>query len=199
MKKFMFVFVMGMMIIPYSFSQNMVLFGADTGYFKPNIGKYITKEDDYYVRDYWNYNIGFNLQLFNPFIQNDSLLSFGSMTLSDQYNEVKNNGNSSLKDYQKFMFGIKDNLYVTLDTKFIGLRAGVSGSLGIYDFFDFLFNATGLFGVCFFPKSLIALAIDVCPGFAVDFHVNGATDMSLNKAGFILPVSACIRFNLDKL
>jgi hypothetical protein len=179
MKKVFFLFCFAMVVSANCFSQNMLIVGGDYNPFKPV---------------FWNGNIGFNLELFNENIQDDLLLNFGSLTAENEQG----------KEPQKFIFSIKDNFFYSLDGRFVGLRAGVSASFGIYDIPEFpksadlFFTATGLVGICILPKSLISITLDLCPGYAVAFRATDAPGLSLNDSGFILPMALGIRVNLDK-
>jgi hypothetical protein len=152
-------------------------------------------EYNYFNPSFWSGNIGFNFEVFNQHIQDDLLLSFGSLGVKDE------NGG----DINRFHFAVKDNIFYSLDGKFVGLRTGISASLGIYDvpefpkIFDLSFAATGFVGICIFPNSLVSITLDVCPGYAVAFRSTNFTSISPNDSGFILPIVLGLRLNLDKL
>ena len=102
----------------------------------------------------------------------------------------------------KFLFSVKDNLYCTKEWKWIGLRAGIFASFGVYGIYDSLtvydlfFSIGGLAGICFLPRALISITLDIFPGYALTFGNVGKP--GIYEAGFTLPLSFCIRFNFDK-
>jgi hypothetical protein len=180
LRKIFFMLVLGAAALPECFAQNMLIAGGEYNPFKP---------------EFWGGYAGFNLELYNEYLQNDLLVSFGRITAASGQGEEK----------QRFLYRVKDNIYFSRDFKFIGLRAGISASFGVYDIpkfpgvWDLFFNAAGFAGICIFPKSLISVTIDVSPGYALAFRVTDVPGASINDSGFMLPISVGLRFNLDKL
>ena len=197
MKKAALCFLMGTVFLPLCFSQNMPIISGDYNIYKP---------------DFWTVGAGFNIKLFKEIIQNDLSVNFGSMTARrieiietkiDDENGEEQIISTEVIDYpQKFLFSIKDNIYFTLEGKFIGIRAGASASIGIYGIklpgqYDLFFNIGGLAGLSLFSKALISVTLDVLPGYAVAFRI--LDGVSKNEDGFALAVSVGIRLNFDKL
>jgi hypothetical protein len=180
MKKILLLLIFGIMVLTDCFSQNMLIIGGEYNHFNPS---------------FWNGSIGFNIELFNEHIQDELLLTFGSITAK----------NGIDKKEPRFIFSVKDNLFYSLDGKFAGLRAGVTASFGIYDVpvfpksFDFFLSGAGLVGICILPRSLISITLDVCPGYAIPFNFTDKFQFSGNDLGFMMPVTLGIRLNIDKL
>ena len=177
----LFLFILGMAFAPSCFSQNMLLFGGDYNLMsKPEV---------------WNVGFGFNLKLYEEFVQNDLLINFGGIRARDA---EKKEAAIPLK----FLFSVKDNIYYYKEWKWIGLRAGVSASFGVYGIrdslsvYDLFFSIGGLTGICIMPRALISITLDISPGYALTF--GNAEKLSVYEAGFSLPLSLCIRFNFDK-
>jgi len=184
------------------FSQNMFLLGGQYNLTKPQ---------------FWGAGLGFNLKLFKEYLQNDLTANVGGIwakeaaikepeTDETEIDEPETNGmeidGTETAAKMKFLFYVKDNFYFSLDWKWVGLRAGVFASFGVYgipDFpkvWDLFFNAGGFVGICILPQSLISITVDVCPGYAMAFRFDKG--MATNEDGFSLPLSVGIRFNLDK-
>jgi hypothetical protein len=177
---------------------------------------------------FWGAGLGFNFKLLNEYLQNDFLINFGGIWVkeieiaetppeilpggTDNTDEpalnvkTDNTTNAETKTNDprhKFLFSLRDSLYFTLDGKWIGLRAGIFASLGVYgipDFpksWDLVFNPGGFVGISLFPKSLVSVIIDVCPGYLITFRIDEG--LAKNETGFSLPLFLGIRFNMDKL
>jgi len=180
MKKILLLFIFGITALPNCFSQNMLIIGGEYNHFSPV---------------FWNASIGFNLELINEHIQDELLFTLGGITVK----------NTKEEGPQKFLFSVKDNIFYSLDGRFIGLRSGITASFGIYDVpivprsFDFFFSAAALVGICILPKSLISVTLDVCPGYAMAFNYTVPFEFSGNESGFMLPLTLGIRLNIDKL
>jgi len=199
MKKKFLLCVLGAVFLFPCFSQNMFLLGGEYNFLEPQ---------------FFNVGLGFNLKLFNEYIQNDLTVNFGGILAKDIVmieeapNDAANDEAPELvmttgDPRLKFLFSLKDSLYFSLDWKWAGLRAGIFASFGVYGIsdsaksWDMIFNPGGFVGICLFPKSLVSVVVDVCPGYLVAFRVSES--MAENEAGFSLPVYLGIRFNLDKL
>jgi hypothetical protein len=147
----------------------------------------------------WNAGVGFNMKVFDDYIQNDCLLTFGGI----QAKPVKAEEPGSDDPQMKFLLSVRDNIYFTLEGKWVGLRAGAFASFGIYDIpdntkvYDLFFNGGGLVGICVLPQSLVSVTIDVCPAYKVAFRINEG--IAENESGFSLGLFLGIRFNFDKL
>jgi len=214
MKKIVLLCVIATAFTVPCFAQNMLLLGGEYNLTNPQ---------------FWSAGLGFNLKLFNEYIQNDLTLNFGNIRAKemvikktepqetepddpetgDPAQNVFSANAGSIWAHEtktavpvKFLFYVKDTIYFSLDGKWVGIRAGVFASMGIYDIPDYktaadlFFNGGGFAGIYFLPRSLIGVTVDVAPGYAIAFRV-GET-LGINEAGFSLPLSVCIRLNLDK-
>jgi len=168
-------------------------------------------------QQFWNVGLGFNLKLINEYFQNDFMINGGFISAKDIV-MVDAPPEADAKDdapkqvmatgdlRTRFLFSLKDSFYFSYDWKWIGVRAGVFASLGVYGVsdsgksFNMSFNPGGFAGVCLFPRSIVSAFIDLCPGYLVVFRLSGSDSDSLfkNEAGFSLPLAAGIRINLDK-
>jgi len=172
---------------PPCFSQNMFVLGGEYNFTNPQ---------------FWGVGLGFNMKLFNEYVQNDLTINFGSISANDPTQNMWALETETAAE-QKFLFYVKDNIYFSLDWKWVGLRSGVFASLGIYDIpdkttADLFFNGGGFVGICVMPRSLISLTVDVSPGYAMAFFVR-EKEAGLKAGDFSLPLAVGIRFNLDKL
>ena len=196
MKKAFIFFFLGAVFLPLCFSQNMLMLSGEYSFFKPQ---------------FWGAGIGFNMKYFNEYIQNDLTLNFGSIWAKDVPVEEEESDEDrppvvqveSLGSSMRFVFYLRDNLYFALEGDWVGLRAGVFASLGVYNIielpmsYDMLFNGGGFAGITILPKSLISVALDLCPGYLVAFRLKDG--ISKNQEGFSLSLALSIRFNFDKL
>ena len=206
MKKVLFLFIMGVVFLFPCFSQNMLILGGEYNIYKP---------------DFWSAGIGFNHRLLNEYIQNDFTLNFGRITAKHTQiieTVVENGGTENgeeengepeiirteIIDYpEKFIFYVRDNLYLALEGRGLGLRAGVFASFGIYGMpnfptaYDMFFNGGGFLGISILPKSLFYVTMDVSPGYTLAFSINDG--LVMNERGFSLSLGIGIRLNLDKL
>jgi hypothetical protein len=180
MKKIPLLFILGMVVLPRCFPQNLLMVGGEFNPLDPL---------------FWNCGIGFNIEVLNQHIQNDTLLVAGGIRAENEEGERP----------QKFLFSVKDKFFYSLNGRYIGLRAGISAAFGIYDFSrdpqatDLFFSVAGLAGICILPKSLISITLDICPGYAMAFRLNDAFKGSRNEFGFMLPISLGVQFNIDNL
>jgi hypothetical protein len=180
-RKLFFILVVGTAALPKCFAQNMLIAGGGYNPMSPG---------------FWDAYAGFNMELYNEHLENDLLLSFGGIRAASGQGE---------EEKGRFLFRVKDNIYFSWDFSVIGFRASVSASFGFYDLSgfpsvsDLFFSAAGFAGICILPKSLVAVTVDVFPGCALAFRVTDAPGASINGAGFMLPLSVGLRFNLDKL
>ncbi|MFP3040554.1 hypothetical protein LQZ19_01920 [Treponema primitia] len=178
MKKTMFLLILGLAFLTKSHPQNMLMIGGDYNIMKPG---------------FWGAGIGFNIRLFNNYLQNDALLMIGNVFLQD----------TDGKEEEKYLFYAKDNFYFSKEWKYIGLRAGAAVSLGIYENPDFpetiplFLNAAVFAGLCFFPEALVSVTMDICPGHIFLFDI--LPSPSGNDSAFSMPVSISIRINLDRI
>ena len=180
MKKIFLPLVLGTVFLFPCFAQNVLILGGEYNFFKP---------------EFWSTGAGFNLKLFNNYIQNDLLLGFGSIKAE----EPGTGGRPP-----KFLFSLQDSLYFALDGKYAGLRAGIFasfGTYGIHDFFtsyDLFLNPGGFMGFSILPQSLISVTIDLRAGYAIAFRIK-EKGPDINETGFSLSPCVGIRFNIDKL
>ena len=202
MRKTCFFFILGVVLITPCFSQNMLFLGGEYNLNSPV---------------FWSAGAGFNFKLFNNYIQNDFMLNFGSIWAKEaqtKEQEEEDDTNKSIRQQvsfpaqpgkypMKFLFYLRDSLFFSFDWRWVGLRTGIFGSFGLYDIPDFptvydLFFNGGLFaGITIMPKSLISVALDFCPGYAVALRFDKGP--AINESGFSLSPSLTIRLNLDKL
>jgi hypothetical protein len=208
MRKTFFLCILGAGFLFPCFSQNMFLVGGEYNFLRPQ---------------FWCAGLGFNFKLLNEYLQNDFLVNFGGVWVkeietaepSNETDETDDSPPNARTDMEmktgdktndpllKFLFSLKDSFYFTLDGKWVGLRAGVFASFGVYgipDFpksWDLLFNPGGFVGISLFPKSLVSVVIDVCPGYIIIFRIDDG--FNKNEAGFSMPLFLGIRFNIDKL
>jgi hypothetical protein len=177
--------LLGLAFLPDCFSQNVLIAGGEVNPLKPV---------------FWGANAGFNFEILSKYLQNDFLLSFGGIHAGSGAEETQEEPEPG-----KFLFALKDNLYVSLNGEILGLRIGVSASFGMYDIpeypkmYDLFFNAAGLIGIGIFPQSLISITVDICPGYVLAFRVTDAPSGAVNDSGFMLPIALGLRLNLDKL
>jgi hypothetical protein len=182
MRKTFFLFTMGTFFLFPCFSQNMIILGGEYNFIKPQ---------------FWSAGLGFNFIVLNEHLQNDFTVNFGGILPKEI--------NTADDPRQKFLFSIRDGFYFSWDWKWVGLRAGVFASWGIYDIdgssktCDMSFIPGGFVGLSLFPKSLFSVVIDVCPGYLFLFRINEGFSFSKNESGFSLPLFLGIRFNMDKL
>ncbi|MDR2521313.1 MAG: hypothetical protein LBC72_01990 [Spirochaetaceae bacterium] len=180
-QKLVLLLVLGTAARSECFAQNMLIAGGEYNQYSPRV---------------WDVYAGFNMELYGEHLQNDLLLSFGSVDVAS------GDGGAS---GSRYFFRFKDNVYVSWDTRVIGFRAGVAVSFGVYDVsgfptdWGFLGTAAAFAGICLLPKALISVTVDVFPGRAWAFHATTAPAVSVDEAGFMLPIAVGIRFNLDKL
>ena len=193
MKKVCFLLILGTVSLAPCFSQNMLMLGGEYNFFKPQL---------------WGAGLGFNLKLFNEYIQNDLTVNFGNLWAKEAIVEIESEETETVitegGDVRKrFFFSLRDSLYFTLEGDWVGLRAGIFASLGLYQIVEFptaydLFANGGAFaGIVILPKSLFSVALDLCPGYLIAFRFKEG--VSKNDEGFSLSLSLSIRFNLDKL
>jgi hypothetical protein len=156
----------------------MLILGGEYNLFSPEV---------------WNAGVGFNIKVFDDYIQNDCLLTFGGIQAKPAEAEEPEPG----KPPMKFLLSVRDNIYFTIDGKWVGLRAGGFASFGIYGIHDLFFNGGGLVGICVLPQSLVSVTLDLCPAYKVAFRVNKG--VTKNESGFSLGLFVGIRFNIDKL
>ncbi|MDR2483030.1 MAG: hypothetical protein LBD08_05290 [Treponema sp.] len=179
-RKAVLLLILSLAVTGAVFSQNMLILGGEYNPLSPG---------------FWSVGAGFNLELFNEYIQDDLMFNFGGVTALNEQGERP----------PRFIFSIKDSVYFSLDWDWIGLRAGITASAGLYQHPEFpekaalLFSAGGFAGLCVLPRSPISITVDLCPGYAAAFHVTDKPDAALDEPGFILPVALGIRLNLDKL
>jgi hypothetical protein len=163
------------------FSQNMFLLGVEYNILRPQ---------------FWDAGLGFNFMILNERLQNDFLITFGGIWAKDV--ETKTNA-----PRQRFAFSLRDSIYFSLDGRWAGFRAGIFASFGVFGVYDFpsiwdlVFNPGGFAGISLFPKSLVSMVIDICPGYVITFRINDG--LAKNEAGFSLPLFLGLRFNMDKL
>ncbi|MDR2842643.1 MAG: hypothetical protein LBV52_05525 [Spirochaetaceae bacterium] len=144
----------------------------------------------------WNTgSIGANILVLSNLIQNDTLLSFGTMNVFDA-NKIS---------ATEFLFNVQDNFFVSLNTKVIGLRAGLSGGIGAYSghLLNFYFNIGGLAGIHILPEAMFSFVLDIRPCYTIAFNIDSeiADFFSAFKGrqyGWTFPISASLRINLDK-
>ena len=194
MRKAWILFMFSIVFLYPCFSQNMLILGGEYNILQP---------------DFWNASIGFNQKIINRYIQNDILLNFGSITAKNiEFIETEDEDSGIIRAEQisypqKFIFSVRDNLFFSLDGRWIGLRAGIFALLGINGIPDFptaynmFLNTGGFAGIWILPKSLVSVTLDISPGYALAFRLSEGP--YIHEGGFSLPLSLGIRFNFDKL
>ena len=191
MRKAFFLFILGLVLLFPCFSQNMLIFGGEYNFTKP---------------DFWNVGMGFNMRILNEYFQNDLMFNVGRIRA--EIIEVTEDGDETIRKKsgefkENYLFTVMDRFYFTLDGGFIGLRAGVFAALGGYDIIDFptvydlFFNGGGFVGICLFPRSLFSLAFDASPGYAIAFRLGEGP--YINDSGFSFSASVGLRINFDKI
>jgi hypothetical protein len=176
MKKLALLLFCGMAMLPACFSQNMLIIGGEYNPLTPL---------------FWDGNMGFNIKT-NEYMQNEMLLGAGVISSRDENGE----------DPEKMLFAFRDNFFFSLEGRYLGLRAGVSGALGVFDVLampgkiSVFVNLTGLVGLWILPRSLISVVVDICPGYGLTFFI---PDGFISNSRFVLPIALSLRLNIDKL
>ena len=98
--------LLGLAFLPDCFSQNVLIAGGEVNPLKPV---------------FWGANAGFNFEILSEYLQNDFLLSFGGIHAGSGAEETQEETAPG-----KFLFALKDNLYVSLNGAILGLRIGIS-------------------------------------------------------------------------
>jgi hypothetical protein len=123
-------------------------------------------------------SIGTNILVYKTLIQDEVLLNFGGIS-------------------NEFLFNISDNIFVLLNTKVAGIRAGLYGGAGLCsgEPVQFFLNAGFLVGIHVLPESLFSFTLDIKPGYT------GMVEWDYNKLqhGWTFPIALGVRLNLDKL
>jgi hypothetical protein len=180
MNKTVLVLLCGVCMPLSVFSQNLLMVGGEFNFFKPV---------------YWDAGIGFNLNIavFDIYLQSDTFLNFGALTAENADGEEERN----------FLVYLKDNLYYSWDVSFIGFRLGASAGFGFYsgEVGNCFFTIAGLAGIVILPASLVSFVIDIHPGYGMAFNLSSDHEyfVVLRDKGFVMPVSASVRLNLDRL
>jgi hypothetical protein len=172
-------------------------------------------------------SIGTNILLYKTLVQNDIIVNFGSFRVQDPDKEIEEkkivqeeNDAGEMVDTEivekklvrgetkdRFLLNVTDSVFVSLNTKMVGLRAGLSGSLGLFsgvtDSINIFLNLSGLAGVHILPESLFSFTIDVRPGYtaAVFYDMTNSDFFKAFSArhGWTFPIAVGVRINLDKL
>ncbi|MDR0403848.1 MAG: hypothetical protein LBH35_09705 [Treponema sp.] len=157
---------------------------------------------------------GTNILLYRTLIQNDVLVGFGGIQAIGPFKIEKPpvaDGEDETVEYEhregsQFLFTVSDNIFVSLNTKAIGLRAGFSGGAGIYsgELVQLFLNLGFLAGIHILPESLISFTVDIKPGYtgtiAWDFNnADVIQAISPLQHGWTFPLALSLRLNLDKL
>jgi hypothetical protein len=167
-------------------------------------------------------SVGTNILLYRTLIQNDVLVSFGgiyakrpfkierpSVEEGEAIDETAGEDGTAEYEYREnneFLFNVSDNIFVSLNTKAVGLRAGFSGGVGLYsgELVQFFLNIGFLVGIHILPESLFSFTVDIKPGYTgtANWDYNN-TDFfkafSLLQHGWTFPIAVSVRVNLDKL
>ncbi|MDR0410283.1 MAG: hypothetical protein LBH18_07825, partial [Spirochaetaceae bacterium] len=115
-------------------------------------------------------SLGTNILLYKTLIQTDILVGFGSIYAKRPFEiekppveEGKTAGEDVTTEYEhretnEFLFNVSDNIFVSLNTDAIGLRAGFSGGIGLYsgELIQFFLNIGFLVGIHILPESLFS-------------------------------------------
>jgi hypothetical protein len=174
-RKLILAFILALGLGGAAFAQNLLMLGGEYNFMGPA---------------FWDTGLGFNFKLYQDYIQNDTLLSFGT---------IKSPG-----DKANFLVCIGDKLYYEYDLlPIVGFRAGLSAGLGLSSgsMGDGALNLGGFAGVLLFPQSLISAALDVGCGYLWAFNAGKSHKnyFGILKKGLVLPLALNIRLNLDRL
>ena len=195
MKKLCIFFILGFVFLFPCFSQNVLMLGGEFNFLEPR---------------FFGAGPGFNLKLFNEYIQNDFTVNFGGIWAKAAIVEIESEGEEAQliqieggETQFNLLFYLRDSLYFTLEWNWVGIRTGIFASLGAYQVvefptaYDFFGNGGAFAGIIILPKSLFSVTLDVCPGYAIAFRFKEG--LSENDKGFSLSLALGIRFNFDKL
>ena len=218
MKKWLFLIFFMAAVLPASFAQNMLIVGGDfnplrPGFWGGRLGFNLKLVDEYIQNDLFLSVGGIKAKMRpeEPEPEEEIPDEPDEETDGDDKPEEKpekkaqyNTGSQTgAGESYHFFFAVKDALYFSLEGKYLGLRAGVTAALGAYfpnfPSYEFFIYGAGFAGISLFPKSLISLTVDICPGYIVAFHIKEIPNLALSDSGFVLPISVGIRFNIDKL
>jgi hypothetical protein len=176
-------------------------------------------------------SVGTNILLYKTLIQNEILVNFAAITVKDGDREIvvekpvegeipegeiaeEEIPEEELAEIRiiegelnrRFLLNVTDNIFVSLNTKVIGLRAGFSGGFGFYsgDLVNFFLNIGGLIGVHILPDSLFSFTIDIKPGYTSAVHwdyknTDFFSAFAARRRGWTFPFAIGLRMNLDKL
>lgn len=167
-------------------------------------------------------SIGTNILLYRTLIQNDVLVSFGGIyakrpfkterppveegEAADETAGEDEGAKYEFRENNEFLFNVSDNIFVSLNAKTVGLRAGFSGGIGLYsgELVQFFLNIGFLAGIHILPESLFSFTVDIKPGYTgtVCWDYNNADffkAFSPIQHGWTFPLAVSVRFNLDKL
>jgi hypothetical protein len=158
-------------------------------------------------------SFGTNILLYETLIQTDILAGFGGIYAKRPFKTEKpsEEGEEETDKYEfrennEFFFNVSDNIFVSLNTKAVGLRAGFSGGAGLYsgELAQFFLNIGFLAGIHILPESLFSFTVDIKPGYTVtgiwDYNNSDfLSAFSVLQHGWTFPLAISVRINLDKL
>jgi hypothetical protein len=156
-------------------------------------------------------SLGTNILLYKTLIQDEVLVSFGGIYAKRPFKIERppvedRTASYEYRENNEFLFNISDNIFVSLNTKAVGLRAGFSGGIGLYsgELVQIFLNIGFLAGIHILPESLFSFTVDIKPGYTgtVIWDFNN-TDFfkafSPLQHGWTFPLALSVRLNLDKL
>jgi hypothetical protein len=163
-------------------------------------------------------SVGTNILLYKTLAQNDLLVGFGGIRAKKPV-RIEGSGAAGdpsggeydadeyeIREETEFLFAVSDNLFVSLNTKAIGLRAGFSGGVGIYsgELVQFFLNLGFLVGIHILPESLFSFTLDLKPGYTGTVKWDYENDdffnaFSVRQHGWTFPLAISVRLNLDRL
>jgi hypothetical protein len=165
-------------------AQNVIFVQGEGNFFPPSIGG----------PSWVGGSAGINLLLYKTLIQDDIILSLGTITALDESENLE----------RKLLFKVSDNLFAVYNINpVISLRGGISAGLGVYSggIINGFLNVGLLLGVHILPESPISFTVDIQPGYGLAFFAALFTETPFTPRhhGWVLPATVGVRLNLDKL
>jgi hypothetical protein len=203
------------------YAQNVVMTQAEWNFLSP------ANEDSSERGPMWlSGSLGTNILLYRTLVQTDILVGFGGIYAkrpfriekppvdegeAEAVDETETAAEDGADTYEyrennEFLFSISDNIFVSLNTKAVGLRAGFSGGIGLYsgELVQFFLNIGFLVGIHILPESLFSFTVDIKPGYTgtAIWDYNNSDffkAFSILQHGWTFPLALSVRLNLDKL
>ncbi|MDR2630375.1 MAG: hypothetical protein LBC60_05585 [Spirochaetaceae bacterium] len=165
-------------------AQNVVFIQGEGNFFPPAIGG----------PSWVGGGAGINLLLYKTLIQDDIILSLGTITALDASENLE----------RKLLLKVSDNLFAMYNINpVISLRGGITAGLGVYSgaIINGFLNIGLLLGVHILPESPISFTVDIQPGYGLAFFAAFFTEKPFTPRhhGWVFPATVGVRLNLDKL